>query len=715
MPPIADSFSLRPETAPNVQRALAPGVPVVLTCGDQPAKDLRDGRGGCGKTQLAVLAAQSLWDARRIDLLVWVAASSRASVLSGFANAARAVMGIGLTGTADSVAAGFVSWLGETSRRWLVVLDDLRDPEVLDGLWPEGPAGTVLVTTASSATTFSGHPARIVVIEPFSTREAVNYIVGRLTADTDQRLGAMALVEELHGEPLALAQAAAVITGSGLTCLDYRDHFVRRRAQFSNANGRDLPAAAITWTLSLEQANRLSADGAAQMLLALVALLGSHGIPGTIFSTPAVYGYLAGPHATSPADASQARNQRDQEHAWEALAVLERTGLLALAVDPEGTGSTAWMSRALQSAVQAALPAEIRAVAARAGADALLEAWPDEDPQAWLASALRSCATSLIRATGDLLWADGCHRLLLRAGQSLVSAGLTGPSAAYWRDITGTCERVLGSGHPDTMTAAEQLAYAYMAAGQAPQAVQWFEWVHLARVGTLGQDHVSTIAAQRNLGHALMGAGQLGDAATVLEQASGDYERINGVDHLDTIGTREDLAAALSAAGRFADASSLYRRTLADRERVQGARDPDALATRQKLADTSLAAGRLRDARNQYKRVLADRERVLGRDHPDTIAARRGLGSVYYEQGRMADALQLYEQAVTGYKRVLGVDHRDTLAASAGLATVYYRVGRLTEAADLLRDTLARCERVLPREDPLIRTVHESLQNIGGE
>jgi tetratricopeptide (TPR) repeat protein len=714
MPPLDRHFSPRPETAaPNTDRALASGVPVVLTCRAEPAKGVPDGR-TCGKTQLAVFAAQSLLQARQLDLLVWVAAASQASVLSGYVDAARAVMGAGLTGTAESVAARFASWLRGTSRRWLVVLDNLPGPEVLGRLWPEGPAGSVLITTTSPAAAFDGRRARVVPIGPFSTREALSYIMGRLTADTDQRAGAMDLAGELGGEPLALAQAAAVIGTSARTCLGYRDEFARRRAQLPNTNGRDLPPTAVTWTFSLEQANRLSPDGAAQLLLALAALLGSQGIPGMVFSATAVYAYLAGLPVGSAADASHRQDQAGQERAWEALLVLERTGLLALGLDPPGSGSTAWMSQASQGFVQAALPAQLRDRAARAAADALLEAWPVGEEQGWLAGALRSCAASLVRATGDLLWAGGCHRLLLRAGQSLASAGLTGPAVAYWRNIAAVSERVLGKDHPDTVTAAEELAGAYMAAGQAADAAQWFEWVLVLRVRTLGQDHVGAIAARRSLGHALVAAGQLGDAAIVLEQVAADYERVSGTDHLDTIGTLEELAAALSAAAQFADASSLYRRTAADRERIQGSRHPDTLATRQKLADTSLAAGRPRDARKQYQRVLADRERALGPDHPDTIASLSGLGAAYLAQGKMALALQQYEQAVTRSKRILSADHRSTLAARASLATVYYQVGRATDAVAVLRDTAARCERVLPHEDPLTQTVHETLRNIAG-
>jgi len=43
-----------------------------------------------GKTQLAVAFAESLWQSRELDLLVWIQATSRASVLSGYAAATAA-------------------------------------------------------------------------------------------------------------------------------------------------------------------------------------------------------------------------------------------------------------------------------------------------------------------------------------------------------------------------------------------------------------------------------------------------------------------------------------------------------------------------------------------------------------------------------------------------------------------------------------------------
>jgi tetratricopeptide (TPR) repeat protein len=703
VPQLADCFTARPQTAPHLEAALVPGAAVVLAPGSVAAERSPVWLGSSGKTQLAIHSAQSLWQSGRVDLLVWVAATSRASVLSGYVEAAVAATGTEPAGDAESVAVRFVSWLGETSLPWLVVLDDLSDAADLRGLWPEGPTGRVLITTANSATLSSEHRAMVLPVGVFSTREALSYVTGRLTADPDQRLGAIDLVEDLGHEPLALAQATAVIASSKLSCHDYRGYFCRRKEQLAAANGGKPPAAKVTWAFCFEQANRLSPDGGAPLLLALAALLDGNGMPGALFTTSAACKCLPGDGGTV---------QAARERAWGLLLLLRRSGLLA--IDLTGSQATVRMSRAVQAAVRAETPKVMLERAARAAADALLEVWPEDEQQAWLTEDLRSCAASLQAAAGDLLWAGGCHPLLFRAGRSLDAARLTVPAAAYWRDLAAVSDRVLGPGHPDTLVAGERLAGAYLTAGRAAEAVSLFQWVLTARFGELGGDHPGTIAARHNLGHALVATNQLADAVTVLDQAVGDYERARGPDHLDTAGAREDLAAAYRAAGQFADAIRLYQRTLADRERIQEPRHPDAMTTRQKLAGTYLADGQIKKALSHYKRVLADRERVLGRAHLETIAARGSLGSAYHAAGRMGSALQLYEQTRADYERVLGADHPDTLAYRASLANAYYKVGRLSDAMTLLRDTVARCERVLPPGDPLTQVVRESLTNIAG-
>jgi tetratricopeptide (TPR) repeat protein len=702
MPPLADGFSSRPETAPDLNTALVPGAAVVLAPGRTAAAGSPDWPASCGKTQLAVYFAESLWRSRTVDLLVWVVATSRASVLSGFAEAAAAT-GSDDADTAESAADHFIGWLSQASRPWMVVLDDLRNAADLDGLWPEGPAGRVLITTPNSATV-SGRKALTLPVREFSMREALSYLMGRLTADPDQRVGAIDLVGDLGCEPPALFQASAVISCSGLSCRDYRDYFAQRRAQLAEMADEGQAAAAVTWTLSVEQAERLSPGGGAQYLLALAALLDGHGIPGAVVTTSAVSEYLAAGTGTA----------MDPNRAWGALLSLERAGLLV--IDPATTPPTVRMAEVVQAAIRTATPKRIAERAARAAADALLEVWPEPEPEPWLAAGLRSGAESLRQEAGDVLWETGsCHPLLPRAGRSLDNARLTGPAVSYWRELAATSDRILGPGSPDTLMAGSHLATALMAAGQAAEAVAWSQWVLAGRTRLLGPDSPGTIAARADLGRAFLASGQADAAIPVLEEAVSECERVRGVDHLDTLSARDELAAACRTAGKTDDAVRLYRRTLADRERIQGQRHPDTMTTRQQLADAYRAEGRSKDAISQFKRVLADRERVLGPDHLDTIAARANLASAYHSAGKMAVGLQLHEQACQGYERVLGPDHPETLARRADLANAFYAVGRLTDATTMLRDTVERCERALPPGDPLTRSLRESLANIAGE
>ena len=711
VPALADGFSARVETGPGLAAALPAGAVVALVPdraaapaafpGPAPAPDAHDWLRSSGKTQLAAAFAESLWQSGGVDLLVWIEATSRASVLSGYAAATADATGRDQASSCESVAAQFLSWLVETSRSWLVVLDGLVDPANLDGLWPAGSAGRVLVTSADAAAVPSG--MRVVQVGPFSLREAVSYLSGRLSADPDKRHGAIELAQDLDLEPAALAQAGAVIANSPLSCREYRAHFARRREQLAASSGARSSAAAVTWTFSFGRADQLAPGGSAQLLLALAALLDGYGIPQTVLAAPAAGDFLAG-GGDVPASG---------EHARAALAALEQVGLLT--VEPVTAPPTVRISPVLQAALRAAMPEGMQDQAASSVADALLQAWPERELPGWPASGLRSCVATLRRITGNLLWDGGCHPLLVRAGDSLDRARLTEPAVDHWRDLATTGGRLLGGGHPDTMLASQRLADALLAAERADDAIAWFQWVLDSLTHILGPDHRDVIEARRRLGHALVAAGQLPAAITVLERAVSQFEQVCGPGHADTLGARDELATAYLAAGQYSDAIMLYRRTLADRERAQGARHPQTMTTRHGLADSYLASGQAKEAVAAYKRVVADRERVLGPDHLDTLTARNNLGAAYQKMGKTAAAELACEQAWAGFERVLGPRDPDTLRSRAGLAQVYRQLGRYGDARALLRDTVDRLERALPDGDPLITELRQSLVDIGEE
>jgi len=731
MPPLADSYTPRTESGPHPADDLHPGETVVLVTADHAARTL-GGMGGTGKTQLAAAIAHTLWSRGAVDLVLWVTASGRDAVLTGYA---QALGDVGLPDPYEGpevAASHFLAWLAETPRPWLAVLDDLTDPAVLDGLWPWGPNGRVLVTTNRPDAALRAHSPRAVELGPFSDRESLAYLSTKLQADRDQWTGALDLAADLGFLPIALAQAGTLIAYTGIDCRDYRAQMAEWRQHLGATNGTPPQVVAGTGGLALEYADRLPPAGLARPMLALISMLDPNGIPGAVLTAPAACAYLSRFGGAAPVDEVQART---------AVHALGRLGLVT--IDTTSAARTVRVHELVQAASRQSLSTAECDAAALAAADALLQAWPP--PQAVPAAsgqALRDCTARLHQIAGVLLWNPECHPVLVRAGQCLDNAGLAGPAIAYWQSMIDIGRPTLGATHAHTILASDRLAAAYDAAGRHMDAIPVHERVLAERERELGPSHPDTLNARNSLARTYRAAGRGGDAVRLAERALADCERIQGPRHPDSLAARSELAQAYlsaglrdeaiavfeialagqkqalgphhpdtltaranlahayRAAGRPKEAIPLFEETLADREKVQGADHPDTLAARGNLGSAYRAAGRLRDAIGAYKRALADRERVQGPDHPDTLTARANLADAYHLANKLKDALPLHERTFADRERVQGPDHPDTITACGNLASAYHSARKLTLALPLYERTLADCERVHGADHP---------------
>jgi hypothetical protein len=641
-----------------------------------------------------------LWQAGAVDLLTWVPASSRAAVLSGYA---RMAAELGLDhGDAEQIAARLLAWLASTRQPWLIVLDDLRDRTDMAGLWPAGAAGRVLVTATDNAVLADGPPAQEVPVPALSPREAMGFLSARLTQDPGQRNGAIDLAGFTSGDPAALAMAAAVITDTGVSCRDYLHWYTKRMGQLVAARSASSPAD-IAWTLCADLAGQLNPAGGTWPLLVLAALLDGTGIPAIVFTTPAVRGFLTGPGSGPVPTPAEIQAM---------VRALARAGLVALDLtEPENP--VARMNSYVQRAVLAAAKPGLAGRAARAAADALVQAWPDEQPHSWFASALRSSAAQLRRSAGDALWAEGCHQLLHAAGCGLEDAGMPGPAACWWRAVAGDATRLLGPEHPVTLGAAGRAAAMLVAAGEPAEAVAWAERAHGGWLRNLGAADPAVITAQVAVGRCLAAAGKAGDAAAVLYQAVRVSEQAHGADDPGTLAARDEHAAALLAAGEHGEAVRCCQLAATGYERRLGAEHPAALAARARLAAAYLAAAQPQDAVTQYGRVVAAGEKRHGAGHLETLAARTGLADALAAAGDISAALQQRQLACVGYERVLGADHPDVLTALADLARSYSAAGQLGDAVTVLRDAIGRSEQALSPGDPLTLELRQVLAGIG--
>ena len=730
VPPLAEFFHQRPETGLDLRAGLYPGDTVVLTHGARAAA-APAGQGGTGKTQIAVAFSHALWGARAVDTLVWVPATSREAIVTGFAQAARTVGAADHALPAEAAAGRFTGWLSHTRRPWALILDDLVSVADLEGLWPAGQGGQVVITTGLPEAAFQGGP-RIAPVGGFSRREVLAYLSARLTDFPGQRAEALDLGADLDGLPLALAQAAAVMSLNRLSCREYRGRLDERREHMATVRVDGVsPAVLATWSLAAECAHELPPAGAAWPALALAAMLDPHGIPGAVLTSPAGCSYVAGrPSAAEAADQTLVRA---------AMTNLARAGLIS--IDPASAVRTVRMHPSVQAAVRAYLPAADYEQAVLAAAEALLQAWPEagasqgpREPvrlgqahleqahieQAQLRQALRDCTAALWAADGavshqaagqharpgpgggyqgtqaqqSVLWKPEAHPVLLRNGLSLEADGLAESAITYWQAMLVTSTRLMGDGHATAVTARDRLAAAYESAGRFGDAIAMFSTALADRQRNQGMEHPDTFAARGSLAHAYASAGRPADAVALYEQMAADAGRHLGATHPVTLAARASLADAYQAAARGKEALTAYQMLLADAERLLGARHQDTLATRENLAAAFMASGQPKDAIEHYKRLAADTEAAAGRDHPDAIAARVSLASAYRRGGKPKDAIALYQRVLADRERMAGPDHPDTITARANLAFAYRSAGQLREAIPAYERTLADRERV---------------------
>ena len=149
VPPLADAYFTRAESGLDLASSLRPGETVVLVHGAGTDVALA-AQGGTGNTQLAVEFAHVMWNTRAVEILVWVSAASRESVITGFAQAANMVHASQPYEGAEIAAARLVAWLDRTRRPWALIIDDLAELSDLEELWPTGASGRVLITTRAA-------------------------------------------------------------------------------------------------------------------------------------------------------------------------------------------------------------------------------------------------------------------------------------------------------------------------------------------------------------------------------------------------------------------------------------------------------------------------------------------------------------------------------------------------------------------------------------
>ncbi|MFE3122952.1 tetratricopeptide repeat protein [Streptomyces hydrogenans] len=714
--------SLQHRTEADRLRAAVEGGGTAVLC------QVLTGMGGVGKTQLAAEYARAAWDDGGLDVLVWVNASSPSPMISGYAQA-----GVELCGAdpedPEQAARKFLAWLapkaGQRPCRWLIVLDDVTDPNDLVvhpeepgtrfSLWPPAsPDGRALLTTRRRDAALFGEGRCRIEVGLFTPAESLAYLTASLAArdraePSDQLT---ALAHDLGHLPLALAQVAAYLIDSGETAATYRDLLADRATRLTDIAPDALPdeqpaALAAAWSLSIDRADTLRPNGLAYPMLHLAAFLDGNGIPQDVLISEPARTHLAahrttrGSQAPEPAPVSPADAVR-------ALRALDRLSLIDHT--PTTPHQAVRVHQLIQRTTRDTLTPHQYDHIARTAADALMAAWPTAERDTDLAQALRTNTSALTRHAEDALYTPDVHSVLHRLGRSLGESGQLGATIDHFHYLKNSVASRLGPDHYSTLIARSNLASWQGETGDAAGAVRDFVELVEAMTGAVGPDGHSTLIFRSNLAGWQGRAGDPAGAARDFVELVEAMTRVLGPDHPDTLVARSNLASWLGEAGDVVGAAQACADLLADRMRVLGADHPDTLAAQNDLAVLRRLAGDVAGTTQAFADLVESTTRVLGPDHPSTLLARNNFASWLGEAGDAAGAAQAFADLVESTTRVLGPDHPDTLTARNNLAGWRGQAGDMAGAATAAEELLKDMTRVLAEDHPYVRIVQYNLK-----
>jgi tetratricopeptide (TPR) repeat protein len=575
------------------------------------------GLGGVGKSELALQYA----GAHRGDygLVWWITAADAGQVETGLAGlAGRLCPAVAVAGTTSDAAGWATGWL-QAHDGWLLILDNVEDPEDIEPLLGQLVGGHVVVTSRRDAD-WGGlaDPVQLGILAPDAAAQVLTLRAGQNDA-ADVEAAAW-IAAELGFLPLALDQAAAYIVQQRVTLPAYLDSLRRNPARMHAVGTSSQRTIARLWDLHITAIREQSP--AAARLLGVIACYAPDAIPRAMLGGDA-----------------------PREDTDEALGLLASYSMITL------TTTTVSMHRLLQ-AVILSRPASSGEDAHSVRETALhwLQAIIPDDVGTNMAGwpLLRALVTNTETLASHFPSDDrptALGRVQHEIGVFLDSQGDYLRALSLKEKALAIVEAALGPDHPDTAVCLSSLAFIYWHLGRYNESLPLEERALAVTEAALGPDHPRTAIRLSNLAVTYSELGRHADALPLKERALAISEAVLGSDHPRTANRLSNLAVTYNKLGRHADALPLQERALAVTEAALGPDHPDTAIMLSNLAATYRALERHTDALPLQERALAISEAALGADHPDTAMVLSNLAVTYRALGRHADALPLEERA----------------------------------------------------------------------
>ena len=679
------------------------------------------GAGGYGKSALALQVARHAMEQR--IAVWWVSATEEATLADGLrevALRAGASPGAVAMAWAGQGSAPDLLWqaLNTARERWVLVVDNADDPDVLSGRASRLPDGTswvrppkpgrglIVVTSRQGNRRVwprGSELRQLACIDDVDAGQVLIDLAGAQAGSPHEaqqlgaRLGGLPLALQLAGRYLAASRGALTVPGADLpvtfsayqTALtDHVDFLDAAPVDHDDRENRELITR--TWELSLDLLAR-QGHTQARPLLRLLSWFGPAPIPVDVFDIRPLAATPPWSEITPAALARQLRALSDlglvdqtaigEEQALTLHQLIRDTNRYRAGLEPDLEQYAGALVTLIETATG---KLETRASNLRRQA---------------LATHAHA-ALDLCRIHRDRVGSNTIQRAIAEAHWAALfqwHSGRQGEAEAIYCTVLDAEREALGETHADTLITKTNLA---MVRAEPAAAVAELEKVVDLQRRALGENHPDTLRAQ----HALAGAQcRRGDwhRGEATYRALIDAERAAlGPDHKGTLASRTALAEALMRQGRLIEAEAEYRGALDAHRRALGEQHSGTIATWSGLAGVLASRGQWRAAEKEFRAALAVSRRAWGEDSLSSLNIRNGLALSLRNLGRYADARDEYRALLEIGRPTLGDESPEILIIRANLAWAMGSLGDLAEAETELRDVLSIQRQVLGNDHP---------------
>ncbi|EXA53638.1 hypothetical protein FOVG_01376 [Fusarium oxysporum f. sp. pisi HDV247] len=431
---------------------------------DACQRTIIEGLGGVGKSQIAVEAAFRLRNADPSCSVFWVPVVDATMFENAYRDIGRLLSVAGLDDDKADVKALVQAAIShDDAGHWLLIIDNVDDPELMFG--PRGLArylpcsmkGSILFTTRTREITerLFVHVADIVKITKMRREEAREMLQGRLREDQVQDAASTdELLDFLDDLPLAIQQASAYISKTGISIARYLEHCRPSDAILVKLLSRDFEdrgrydriknPVATTWLISFKHISRHNPR--AGKYLEFMCFLAERDIPVSLLP---------------PADDEMERD--------EAIGTLEAYGFITQREEGESLD----MHRLVRLAMWNWLRQEGRSQ--QIYNDVVLrldEVFPfpeHENRGIWMK--YMAHAQRVVESDEACDDEQAMSGLLFNVAEALFIQGRYEGAAKLYRETLEVKEKVLGKEHPDTLSSMNNLALVLDSMGKYEEAL----------------------------------------------------------------------------------------------------------------------------------------------------------------------------------------------------------------------------------------------------